>query len=209
MRALPRRVGGGLEAVERDVAGKDRRQPSAARLHQRNDVIGRCLEPGSKRRIEVRLQLLAHRPAMRACPDRAVHWRIDLAEVDDARRDHGSILGTLVAAAAPLALAAIEIGRMLAARHEHPRADRLGADHARVGGTTGVADRAFMRGRVPGLGDPPECGRIETRCGDDRRDVLGVEMVGESSAVVRPQMKVVQLDRRAAVGAANAKRLAV
>ena len=193
---IDRRSRRGLEAVERGVAGKDRRLRPAPVLHQRDDVIGRCPEPGAQRRIKVGPQFLAHRPSARLCPGRAVQRRIDLPDVDDARRDDGAIVTAFVAAASPFALAAIEIRGVLAARHKDTRAGRGGADDAGLRAAARVAHRTFVRGRVPGFGNPRERWRIEAGRGDDRRDVLGVEIVADAAAVVGPQMKEVQLDER-------------
>jgi len=124
-------------------------------------VIGRCLEPGSKRRTKIGPQLPGHRPLPRVRPGRAVQRRIDLTNVDDARGDDRAIVAAFIAAASPLALTAIEVRGVLAAGHEDTRAGRLGADDPRMRAAARIAHRAFVRGRVPGFRNPRERGRVE------------------------------------------------
>ena len=120
-----------------------------------------------------------------------------------------ALVAAFIAAASPLALATIEVRGVLAPRDEDAgsRCDR--ANHAGASAAARITRRPFMRGGIPLIRDPHLDGRINPRRGDDRRHVLGIEIVAEPAAVPRPEMKEMQLDRGPAVAESNRKRLPV
>ena len=149
--ASPRRFGRGHEAIDRRVAGQHRRLRRAPMLHQRNHVIGSSSSSRARSAgLEVGAELLAHRPAIANAPTCAPFSGASISPMLMMRRRRDrAIVAAFVAAAAPLALAAIEVRGVLAARHEHARPGRFGAEHAGRGAAARIARGAFVRGRVP------------------------------------------------------------
>src|SRR5690349_17501818 len=125
-------------------------------------------------------------------PDCAVHGRIDLAKIDHGNGLNADVVTAVIAAASPLALPAIEVRCVLPFRHEHARAAGDRAEQARGRATARIANRSFVRGGVPGVGHPFLRGCVGTWCGQDRRYVLGVELMTNASTIPRPQMEEMQ-----------------
>src|SRR5689334_20928512 len=66
-----------------------------------------------------------------------------------------------------------------------------------------------MCGGVPVSCCPRACGALQTVCGNQHRNVFGIELVSDTAAVARPEMVVVDLEEGLNLAQAMARHLSI